>query len=83
MEQEGKIYISCGRTYREFDQLLKEEREKRIRIGENVFTIVGEYSNDPKFLDRQISANIVDPDQCSGSTLFAILSASFGHITLW
>ena len=47
------------------------------------------YRNDPKFTDRQAGANSVDPDQTaplgavwSGSTLFAILSTSFGHITL-
>ena len=48
------------------------------------------YSNDPKFSDRYAWANSADPDQTaprgavwSGSTLFAILSASFGLITLW
>ena len=39
-----------------------------------------QYRNDPKFSDRQAWANSVDPDQrgavCSGSTLFAIPSAS-------
>ena len=39
------------------------------------------YSNGPKYLDRQVWTNIVDPDQTapegSGSTLFAIPSASF------
>ena len=41
--------------------------------------------NDPKFLDRLVWANSADPDQTvwSGSTLFFILSASFGFITLW
>ena len=46
--------------------------------------------NDPKFLDRLVLANRVDPDQTtprgaiwSGSTLFAIPSLPFGHITLW
>ena len=46
--------------------------------------------NDPKFSDRYAWANSVDPDQTaprgavrSGSTLFAIPSASFGLITLW
>ena len=45
--------------------------------------------NDPKFSDRQVWANIVDPDQnaprgavWSGSTLFAIPSALFGPTTL-
>ena len=36
--------------------------------------------NDPKFSDRQVYANSVDPDQTpvqSGFTMFAILSASF------
>ena len=44
------------------------------------------YRNDPKFLDRYAWANSADPDQTavwSGSTLFAIPSASFGLITLW
>ena len=43
------------------------------------------YCNDPKFLDRQALTNSADPDQTvprgavwSGSTLFAITSASFG-----
>ena len=47
------------------------------------------YRNDPKFSDRYAWANSVDPDQTaprggvwSGSTLFAIPSASFGTITL-
>ena len=44
------------------------------------------YRKDPKFLDQQIWANTVDPDHTapvwSGSTLFAILSASFDQITL-
>ena len=42
------------------------------------------YRNDPKFSDRYAWANSADPDQIaprvavwSGSTLFAILSASF------
>ena len=44
------------------------------------------YRNDPKFSDKYAWANSADPDQTaplSGSTLFAILSASFGLITLW
>ena len=48
------------------------------------------YRNDPKFLDRYAWANSADPDQSafrgavwSGSTLFAIPSASSGLITLW
>ena len=47
------------------------------------------YCNDPKFSDRYAWANSADPDQTapggavwSGSTLFAIPSASFGLITL-
>ena len=47
------------------------------------------YHDVPKFLDRWGWANSVDPDQTaprgavwSGSTLLAIPSASFGHITL-
>ena len=50
------------------------------------------YRNDPKFSDRYAWANTysADPDPTaprgavwSGSTLFAIPSASFGLITLW
>ena len=48
------------------------------------------YRNDPKFSDKLVWAIITDPDQTaprgavwSGSSLFAILSASFGCITLW
>ena len=48
------------------------------------------YRNDPKFSDRYAWANSADPDQnaprgavWSGSTLFAIPSASFGLISLW
>ena len=48
------------------------------------------YRNVPKFSDRQVWVNSVDPDQTaprgavwSGSTLFAIPSASFGLIALW
>ena len=45
------------------------------------------YRIDPKFSDRYAWANSADPDQTSPrvwseSTLFAILSASFGLITL-
>ena len=47
------------------------------------------YPNDPKFSDRYAWVNSADPDQTaprgavwSGSTLFAIPSASFGLITL-
>ena len=46
----------------------------------NNFLIQGIYRNDPKFLDGQVRAN-VDPDQ-TAPTLFAILSALFGTITL-
>ena len=45
------------------------------------------YRNDPKFSDRYAWANSADPDQTAPrgavSALFAILSASFGLITLW
>ena len=47
------------------------------------------YRNVPKFSDRRAWTNSIDPDQMllgavwSGSTPFAILSASFGLITLW
>ena len=59
-------------------------------VSEKVKSQGYKYRNDPKFLDRYAWANSADPDQTaprgaiwSGSTLFAILSASFGHITLW
>ena len=48
------------------------------------------YRNDLKFSDRYARANSADPDQTaprgavwSGSTLFAIPSASFGLISVW
>ena len=44
------------------------------------------YRNDHKFSDRQVWANSADRDQTaprSGSTLFAIPSASFRCINLW
>ena len=40
------------------------------------------YRNDPKFSDWQVWANSADPVLWSGSTLFAIPSASFGCNTL-
>ena len=56
----------------------------------NVKKVFISYRNDPKFSDRYAWANSADPDQTaplgavwSGSTLFAIPSASFGLITLW
>ena len=46
------------------------------------------YRNDPKYLDKQVLANSVDPDHTTleeavwlGSTLFAIQSVSFGQVT--
>ena len=55
---------------------------------QKVCHISAAYRNDPKFSDRYAWANSTDPDQTagavwSGSTLFAISSASFGLITLW
>ena len=54
------------------------------------YTVEHYYCNDPKVSDRQVLANSVDPDQTapdakvwSGCALFAISSASFGHISLW
>ena len=44
------------------------------------------YRNDPKFSDKLVMENSADPGQTaprSGSSLFAILSASFGCITRW
>ena len=41
------------------------------------------YCNDPKFSDRQVWGNSVDPDQTArGSTLFAVPFALFGCIIL-
>ena len=51
-----------------------------------LFVLYLKYRNDPKFSDRYAWTNSADPDQTavwSGSTLFAILSAWFGLITLW
>ena len=48
-------------------------------------TYLVSYRNDLKFSDRQVLVNSADPDQTavwSASSLFAILSASFGPITL-
>ena len=47
-----------------------------------------EYRNDHKFLDGQVRANSVDPDQTAPSlirvyTVCHIPSASFGCPTLW
>ena len=40
--------------------------------------------HDPRFLDRQVWAYSVDPDETAlMSALFAILTASFGHIAQW
>ena len=48
---------------------------------------VPDYRNGPKFSDRQVLANSVDPDPraavWSESTMFAIPSTAFGPITLW
>ena len=53
-------------------------------IGKNFLQT---YHNDPKFSDRYAWAKSADPDQTgavwSGSTLFAILSLSFGLIAPW
>ena len=40
--------------------------------------------NDPKFSDRQVCANSIDPDQTAhkGSTLFVIPFAIFGCINV-
>ena len=63
----------------------KESDKNDTNIPEDVHEQNG-YRNDPKFSDRYAWANSADPAQTaprSGSTLFAIASASFGHITLW
>ena len=72
------------------------EMNKELKCSFQVFKEVSQtgccrtvYRNDPKFSDRYAWANSADPDQTvptgavwSGSTLFAILSASIGLITL-
>ena len=46
--------------------------------------VIGSYSTDLKYLDRQVWANSVGTGAFrSGSTLFVILSAYFWHITVW
>ena len=40
------------------------------------------YRNDPKFSDGQVLANSADRPRSDWSTQFAILSASFGRMTL-
>ena len=78
-EQAGMILILSHTSKKKFCH--------RTDVVQNGFII--EHRNDPKFTDRQAWANSVDPDQLaprgpvwSGSTLFAIPSASFGHVTL-
>ena len=58
-------------------KLLLTARSDRYKKIESHSLGLG-YSNDPKFSDRQVWANSVDPDETvwSGSTLFAIPSAS-------
>ena len=46
-----------------------------------LLTVFRHVASDPERLDRQVLANSGDLDQ-TRSTLFAILSASFGHITV-
>ena len=38
-----RIYLSDGRIYYEFDQLLKEEQDRRRTKGDNVMTVVGKW----------------------------------------
>ena len=59
----------------------------RCSFTDKISLFAYKYRNVPKFSDRQVWANSVDPDQTSGavwsgSTLFAFSSASFGRITL-
>ena len=39
---EERIYTPDGRIYYQFDQLLKDERDKKRKNGENVLSVVGE-----------------------------------------
>ena len=57
-----------------------------LDIGQVLHYLLWSCRNVPKFSDRQVWANIADPEQSSlirVYTLFAIPSASFGLITLW
>ena len=60
-----------------FDWVDSPSRTNGITPVNNLIIII---PYDPKFTDRQVWANNVDPDQTaplSGSALFAILSAHF------
>ena len=73
-----KIKHSCAITLAQYMFLW--------RNTQNYPLIITKYCNDPKFSDRHAWANSADPPRgavWSGSTLFAILSASFGLIILW
>ena len=81
-------------TLHTFFKDLNEERAEDNDANAENFNIhidedIDDYRNFPKFSDRYACANSADPDQTSpgavlsGSTLFAIPSASFGLVTLW
>ena len=53
--------------------------KNQIRLTWSILFFLLFDRNDPKFSDRQVWTGAV----WSGSTLFAILSASFGGIGLW
>ena len=81
-----KIYYSYG-WHTQFNQsweaVLSQASLQQSIIGS--YRHISKYRNDPKFSDRYAWANNADPRGAvwSGSTLFAIPSASFGLITLW
>ena len=61
-----------------------------MQSGKSVGSRIIDYPNVPKFSDRWVWANSVDSNQIaprvavwSGSTLFVIPSAAFGHMFIW
>ena len=91
----GFIWIVCVvtsnavvTTKRDSYSFFSENKKKKSLVG--LWWHSYDYHNHPKFSDIYAWANSADPDQTaprgavwSGSTLFAIPSASFGLITLW
>ena len=61
------------------DNIHKQTIVVAILLPNPIMYMSIKYPNDPMFTDRQVWVNNTDP----GSTLFAMLSASFGGISLW
>ena len=77
-----KSHSNLNRIYR-----LQKQAVKIILDYEYNDIACKRYCNDPKFSDKQVWANSIDPDLTVpegavwwGSTVFAILSAPFDHI---